>query len=65
MLSAPSVVNPLWIPYSRPMHEEDASKGGHSRRVMQSYQKWLSEGPEWSLLQLAFGPPNLRPLHAA
>ncbi|MEE8583939.1 MAG: hypothetical protein V3T83_03710, partial [Acidobacteriota bacterium] len=35
-----------------PLLEEDASKGGHARRVMQSYQNWLGEGPEWSLLRL-------------
>ncbi|MEE8584993.1 MAG: tetratricopeptide repeat protein [Acidobacteriota bacterium] len=35
-----------------PLLEEDASKGGHARRVMQSYQKCLRRSPEWSLLRL-------------
>ncbi|MEE8585705.1 MAG: hypothetical protein V3T83_12740 [Acidobacteriota bacterium] len=35
-----------------PLLDEGAPQGGHARRVMQSYQKWLGEGSEWSLLQL-------------
>lgn len=30
----------------------DEGGGDHARRVFQSYQKWLDQGPEWSLLQL-------------
>ncbi len=32
--------------------EEDIQKGGHARRVMESYERWLGEGPELSILRL-------------
>ena len=32
--------------------EEDIQKGGHARRVMESYERWLGEGPELSILCL-------------
>ena len=31
---------------------EDDERGGHARRVMESYEKWLGEGPEVSILRL-------------
>ncbi|MFC1718952.1 TIR domain-containing protein [Candidatus Poribacteria bacterium] len=32
--------------------EEAIQKGGHARRVMESYERWLGEGPELSILRL-------------
>ncbi|MEE8584556.1 MAG: hypothetical protein V3T83_06850, partial [Acidobacteriota bacterium] len=35
-----------------PLLDEGIAQGGHAWRVIESYRKWLGEGPEWSLLQL-------------
>jgi hypothetical protein len=32
--------------------DEDTEQGGHARRVMVSYEKWLGEGPEMAVLRL-------------
>jgi hypothetical protein len=32
--------------------EEDERRGGHARRVMAAYEKWLGEGPELAVLRL-------------
>ncbi len=32
--------------------EEDERHGGHARRVMAAYEKWLGEGPELAVLRL-------------
>jgi tetratricopeptide (TPR) repeat protein len=32
--------------------EEDQERGGHARRVMVSYERWLGEGPELAVLRL-------------
>ncbi len=32
--------------------EEDTEQGGHARRVMASYEKWLGTGPELAVLRL-------------
>jgi tetratricopeptide (TPR) repeat protein len=32
--------------------EEDEERGGHARRVMVSYERWLGEGPELAVLRL-------------
>jgi tetratricopeptide (TPR) repeat protein len=32
--------------------EEDARRGGHARRVITSYEKWLGDGPELAILRI-------------